>query len=287
MSITEIVTEAGEPNSAIRGHPFPALESGNTSFPNGRYVVQFEPGKDGSSFTVRHRVEGAPLIDRLIADGLVKFVCTVSAPVSSYRASHASKDPTQVVAWRSDELGEPPMFTPMIVVAERFERTLNRDQDGVHDLWHGSTVAFEPGMRIVLGDVALMHASMASLLLFELDEKLDEGRFKVEVAAEEGFRFRVHLAPDLHRFLKGHSRDPQYGHIVTHIVSACFARLKADPLDDEEGGWESFRGLKALAEQLQAKGSQHWSEHDFSPELAATTLYPHRLATTETADAED
>lgn len=285
--MTEIVTEAGDLNSAVRGHAFPALESGNTSFPNGRYVVRFEPGKDGSSFTVHHRIEGAPLIDRAIADGLARFVCAVAAPVSSYRVSHAATGSTQVVGWRSDDLGEPPMFTPMVVVSERFERTLNCDRDGVHELWHGSTVVFEPGMRIALGDVALMHASMASLLLFQPDEQLDEGRFRVEVAADEGFRFRVHLAPGLHRFLRGHARDAQYGHIVTHIVSACFGHLKNDPLDDEEGGWESFQGLKALAEQLKSHGLPHWSEDDFSAEFAATTLYPHRLIAAEAADGED
>ena len=234
-----------------------------------------------------HRVEGAPFIESVIADGLAQFVCTVASPVSSYRVSHRSRDASQVVAWRSDELGEPPMFTPMVVVAERFERTLDRNRDGVHDLWHGSTVVFEPGMRIALGDVALMHASMASLLLFELDEQLDEGRFRVEAAADEGFRFRVHLAPGLHRFLRGDARNPQYPHVVTHIVSACFGLLKRDPLDDEEGGWEAFQGLKALAEQLQSHGLPHWSDDDFSPELAATTLYPHRLIATEMLDEED
>ena len=285
--MTEIVTQAEDLNSAVRGHAFPALESGNTSFPRGRYVVRFEPGEDGSSFTVGHRIEGAPLIERVIADGLAQFVCTVASPRASYRVSHASRDSTQVIAWRSDELGEPPMFTPMVVATERFERTLDRGRDGVHDLWHGRTVVFEPGMRIALSDVVLMHASMASLLLFALDQQLDEGRFRVEAAAEEGFRFRVHLAPGLHRFLRGDSRNPQYPHIVTHIVGACFGLLKSDPLDDDEGGWESYQGLKALAEQLKANGLPLWSEDDFSPELAATTLYPHRVIPAELADEDD
>lgn len=279
--MTEVVTEAGDPNSAVRGHAFPALESGNTSFPSGRYVVRFDPGKDGSSFTLRHRIERAPLIENVIGEGLAQYVCTVAAPVSSYRVSHASKESTQVVAWRDDELGEPPMFTPMVVVTQRFERTLDRERDGVHDLWHGTTVTFEPGMRIALSDVILMHASMSSLLLFEMDEQLEEGQFYVEAAADEGFRFRVHLERRLHRFLSEHRRDVQYGHIVTHIVSACFALLKSDPHNDEEGGWESYRGLKALADQLESNGLPHWEAEDFSPERAATTLYPHRLAVEE------
>ena len=68
------------------------LESGNTSFPAGRYVVGFEPGADASSFTVRHRIEGAKLIEDVqLAKGLVQFVCTVASPISSYRVSHVSK----------------------------------------------------------------------------------------------------------------------------------------------------------------------------------------------------
>ena len=285
--MTEIVTQAGDLNSAVRGHAFPALESGNTSFPNGRYVVQFEQRTGGSSFTVRHRIEGAPFIDRVIADGLARFVCTVASPVSSYRVSHDSQDSTQVIQWKSEELGEPPMFTPMVVVAERFERTLDRVRDGVHDLWHGRTVAFQRGMRIALSDVVLMHASMSSLLRFVSDETLGEGRFRVEAAAEEGFHFKVHLAPGLHGFLKGGSSDPQYSHIVTHIVGASLGVLQRDYAEDEEEeGWQSFQGLKALADLLESRGLPHWSEHTFSPEFAATTLYPHRIAAYETAEED-
>ena len=286
--MTEIVTEAGDLNSAVRGHAFPALESGNTSFPNGRYVVHFEPGQDGSSFTLRHRIEGAPLIDRAIAEGRVRFVCTVASPLSSYRVSHQSMESHQVIAWRNDELGEPPMFTPMLVVAERFDETLDRERDGVHDLWHGATVAFEPGMRIALSDVVLMHSSMSSLLLFMADDTLGDGQFYVEDSTEEGFRFKAHLAPGLHRFLQRGSKDPQYSHIVTHIVSACLGILQRDYSDDErDEGWQSFQGLKALAESLTAHGLPHWSDSGFSPERAATALYPHRLSPSpETAEEE-
>ena len=63
----EVVTEAKSPNTAVRGHSFPALESGNISFPDGRYVVGFEAGADASSFTVRHRIEGAQLINDVIS----------------------------------------------------------------------------------------------------------------------------------------------------------------------------------------------------------------------------
>ena len=277
--MNEVVTEARAPNIAVRGHAFPALESGNTSFPEGRYVVRFEPGADGSSFTVWHRVEGAALINDVIAEGLAQFVCTVASPVSSYRVSHVSETNTQVIGWESDDLGEPPMFTPMVVVAEPFKRTLDRERDGVHELWDGRTVAFERGMRLALSDVVLMRSSVLNMLIFERDPTLSDGEFRVEAEDREGFRFRVHLAPDLHRFLKYDSEDPRRSHIVTHILSACFGVLKADYADDkeDEGGWRSYRGLQALAEMLKEHDLPHWSEDEFSPELAATRLHPHQV----------
>ena len=275
----EVVTEARSLNSAVRGHAFPVLESGNTSFPEGRYVVGFQAGADSSSFTVRHRIEGAALINEVIAEGLAQFVCTVASPISSYRVSHVSKSSTQVIRWESGDLGEPPMFTPMLVVAEPFERTLDRARDGVHELWDGQTVVFERGMRLALSDVVLMRSSVLNMLLFEREPTLLDGEFRVEAEEREGFRFRVRLAPDLHRFLKYDSQDPRHGQIVTHIVSACFGVLKADYKSDEEeeGGWRSYRGLQAMAEMLQEHDLPHWSEDHFSPELAATRLYPHRI----------
>ena len=285
----EVVTESRAPNSAVRGHAFPTLESGNTSFPAGRYTVGFEGGTDDCSFKVQHRIEGAPLINHAIDEGLAEFVCTVASPISSYRVSHRSTSNTQVIRWDSSDLGEPPMFTPMVVVAEAFTRTMDRQRDGVHELWHGREVAFERGMRLALSDVVLMRSSVLSMLLFERDPSLSDGEFRVEGEDREGFRFRARLAPDLHGFLKYDSEDARRGHILTHVASACFGVLKADwgSDDEEEGGWRSYRGLQAITDLLEEHGLPHWSDDDFSPELAATRLYPHRVSVLSGDESED
>ena len=268
---------------------FPALESGNMSFPDGRYRVGFEARPDGTSFTVRHVIEGAPLIAEAVSDGLARFVCTVASPVSSYRVSHVSESSEQVVGWDSEDLGEAPMFTPMVVVAAPFERTMDAERDGVHALWHGRTVAFETGMRLALSDVVLMRSSVLNMLVFHNEESLDEGEFQVQAEPREGFRFRVELAPDLHRFLRYETEDPRRGHIITHILSACFGVLKSDYADDdEEVGWRSFRGLQAIADLLTAHDLPHWSEgREFVPELAATRLHPHRLGDVAASGSEE
>ncbi len=285
----EVITEAKSLNTAVRGHAFPVLESGNTSFPEGRYVVGFEGSGDTNSFTIRHRIERAQLINDVIAEGLAQFVCTVASPSSSYRVSHVSESDMQVISWESADLGEPPMFTPMIVVTKPFTRKLDGTRDGVHELWSGRTVAFEKGMRLALSDVVFMRSSVLNMLLFQREPALSDGEFRVEAEDREGFRFRTYLAPDLHQFLKYDSEDLRRGHIVTHIVSACFGVLKADYAEDEEdeGGWQSYRGLKAIADILKEHGLPHWSEEDFSPELAATRLYPHRVSESPDSIKED
>lgn len=237
-------------------------------------------GNDHCSFTVRHCIEGAPLITQVVDEGLAEFVCTVASPISSYRVSHSSETNTQTIRWKSSDLGEPPMFTPMVVVAKPFKRTLDRKRHGVHEIWDGREVAFERGMRLALSDVVLLRSSVLSMLLFERDPSLENGEFRVEAEDKEGFRFRARLAPDLHKFLQYNSEDTRRGHILTHVVSACFGVLKMDWTEDdeEEGGWRSYRGLQAIADMLEDHGLPHWSEDDFSPELAATKLYPHRVS---------
>jgi len=37
------------------------LETGNLSFPRGRYLLEFVPGKDRCSYLITHRIEGAEL----------------------------------------------------------------------------------------------------------------------------------------------------------------------------------------------------------------------------------
>ena len=65
---------------------------------------------------------------------------------------------------------------------------------------------------------------------------------------------------------------------MTHIVTACLARLQKDYAnDDGDTGWQSFRNLRALADYLEHKGHEHWSDPDFRPERVATALYPHVL----------
>ena len=228
------------------------------------------------------------MISDLIADGFVNFVCSVASPISSYRKNHYSKLPSHVVSWDEGDLGEPPLFTPMLVAANSFHRTLDQARDGVHLIWHGRSVDFKTGMRLAIGKVVQLRSSVLHMLLFHQEPSLGAGEFQVKAETQEGFRFRVELGTELHNFLRIATEDPARAHILTHIVSACFALLKSDFADDndEDGGWRSYRSLRALSEHLDSKNLPHWSDEDFIPELAATRLHPHRLSSVDDPETD-
>lgn len=275
----EIVTIAQSTSNAIRSHGFPVLEAGNISFPMGRYILTFEPGSDRASFVLKHRIEGAPLISRLLKEGNARYVCAVSSPISSYRHTHISKTSSQRIRWDENNLGEPPLFTPMIVSAAYCKLRLSDKEDGVHGIWDKQLVTIEKGSRLALGHVVQLRSSILQLLALRPDTNLKDGQFHVEATSEYGFRFEVHLNPKLHTFLQFKREEGIREHIMTHIVTGCLALLQRDLSDDndDDGGWRSHRNLLAFAEHLEKEGLPHWSDEDFRPEKVSTQLHPHIL----------
>lgn len=273
-------------SNAIRSHEHPMLESGNLSFPNGRYSLDFHPGNDRSSYVIEHRIQGAKLIDRLIEYRQACYACIVSSPMSSYRQIHRSDDARQTVQWNNDDLGDPPLFTPMVVCTEAQSMILDSDRDGVHLVWNGQRINLQKGSRLALGSVMQLQSSILQLLSLQEDTHLNEGQFVVDVK-EEPFRFQVRLSRTLHKFLR-FPKNSVRNHIMTHIVSACLGRLQKDYSDDDgDTGWQSFRNLRALADYLEHKGEMHWSDADFRPERVATALYPHVLPNSDDELGDD
>ena len=272
------------PSNAVRAHNHPILETGSLSFPEGRYVLDFEAGDDRSSYTITHRITGAPLITRLLESHQARYVCIVSSPISSYRATHVSEGAQHEVRWDADELGEPPMFTPVIVCSKALEITLDARRDGVHRIWDKQKISLYKGSRLALGSVIQLESSILHLLSLHEDANLKDGQFVVEPESEP-FRFRVNVSTKLHQFLRYRAGEHR-SNIMTHIVTACLARLQHDHVEDDgETGWESHRNLKAFADYLADQGLGHWRDDDFRPEKVATALYPHVLPENASSEA--
>ena len=279
--MSEIVTVAQSTSNAIRSHGFPVLEAGNISFPRGRYILTFEPDSDRASFVLKHQIDSAPLISRLLKEDKARYVCAVSSPISSYRHTHISKTASQRIRWDENDLGEPPLFTPMIVSVVSCKLRLDENQDGVHEIWDDQLVTIKKGSRLALGHVVQLRSSILQLLSLHAERGLGDGEFYVDAETEHGFQFRVNLNPTLHAFLQYASSEGIRENIMTHVVTACLALLKRDFYkdDEEEGGWKSHRNLRAFSDFLRDKNLPHWSDYEFRPELVATKLYPHVLST--------
>lgn len=280
----EISVNASDPASAVRSFPWPVLEAGNGAFSRGVYAVDIEHKDRGRSFELSHRIQGAALIERWIDERRVGFACAVAAPVSAYRRLHRSSEPSHLVQWDPDDLGAHPLFTPMIVSATAMRFKIEARRDGVNALWDGRIVDLAQGARLAIGPTFALQSGLLGLLDFRQDDERENGQFRVEASSEGGFRFNVYLAPDLHRFLRSHRQEAIGWNIMTHIVSTALAQLQRKHYhDDGEEGWQSYANLVSLAEELERKGLPHWAEDAFQPELAATTLYPHKAFLTEDA----
>lgn len=278
--LKRIVTRASDPASANRALPWPVLEAGNMSYPSGVYsvIVNHRGIKDPRrAVSVTHEVEGAPLIARWIADGQLRFVVAVAAPISAYRKLHVNSSAVQTLHWDLDDIGSYPVFTPMVVTNIEIEHTVSAERDGLDPLWNRHLLRLPKGARVAIAPTFAMKSGLLGLLDFGIDEELSPGQFRVEPSHEEGFKFKVRLAKDLYAYLKAGRRESAGANIMTHIVSAALGILASKYNDDEEES-ASYPNLEALAALLEDRGLSHWSDHDFDPAYTATAMYPHKLS---------
>ena len=275
-TIIEIRTT--DPSTEVRSFPWPVLQRGDPSFPDGVFSTEIEASSNRRSIRLTHQLAGVPLIERLINQNKACFACTVASPISAYRLLHRSNHSSYQVQWDVKDLGAPPLFLPFVVVTDSIECVLDSARDGVAELWDGSTICLPKGAKLIVAPAFQLQSALLQLLTFKLDPDLLDGQLIVKPSEESGFRFNVHMAEDLFRFLE-FKRDPTTRrNIMTHIVSAALSHLHHRyAKDDGTEGWKSFGNLRALAEYLEANSLPIWVDDEFNPEYVATTLGPHLL----------
>ena len=274
----EIILKASDPSPSSRSFDWPVLEAGNSSYENGIYSITCKPEQIGKSIQVQHKIQGASLIEHWITSGKVTFICSVASPRSMYRKLHKSPTPQQLIAWETEDLGEHPIFTTMIVANEEIQHTIDSVTDGLNPAWDGKKIHLLKGARIAVGPTFKFQTGINMLLDFNSDEKLAPGQLRVEESADDGFKFKAYLAPNLYQHLKYNRNDLAGRNIMVHVVSTALNILQKayqEPADGDGDGWESFPNLVALSHMLQEQGFRHWSDQNFSPERVASGLYPH------------
>ena len=277
-------------SEVVRSFPFPVLEAGNLSFPDGDYAPEIKTNEnDEYSVTIQHRVTGAPFIERMVVAETAICCCTVSIPVTGYRKLFASTGGIeQTVKWDPELVGEPPVIRPLIVCQETKSHIFKKE-DGVHNLWVGQNITFNKGAKIALGPALRPVSSLESLLSIEKDVNLAPGQLRIEACPDQGFYFIVNVASDLFYFLhkpEGDDRNKHSMSILIHAVSSCFSMLRKDypnenGEDDNGGGWGEYSNLRALAGDMENKNILLWDDDNFRPEVAATAMYPHLVPKSE------
>ena len=195
------MAQAGE--MIVRSLPYPAIEDGNSSYPNGAYVVEVIPQTDQFSVILNHTVKGAAFLERVISEGKARYGCVVAVPLTSYRRLHLSNEneTRQKVEWDRGVLGEPPMLRPIVVSVVEISCTLG-PEDGVAEAWQGRELYIPKGARLALKNYLRPTSSLQHLLHVVRDQELPAGCFEVKPCDEEGFYFKIHTADDLFPFLQ-------------------------------------------------------------------------------------
>ena len=273
-----VSTRSSDPAPFARARPFPVLETGNGSFPEAVYRVTIDTERPGQSIRVAHAVENAPLLQRWIADGAVRFLCATSAPISAYRRVSKSDIPEQIVEWNPDDLGSHPLFTPMLVLRQAIQHVVDAQADGLNALWHGRQLQLPKAARVAVGSTFSLQGGIQGLLRLRLVDDLPAGSFRVKTDTTADLMFLVEAAPDLHAYLAQERPGPTRGNIMTHVVSAALGVLQREygPGKNEEVQ-ESDRNLRALANTLRDNNCLHWHHGDFRPEEVASRMYRHRV----------
>ena len=273
----------------VRALPYPALEEGNASYPQGQYSVSMVPGKDGHSVDLGHTITEANFITRALEAGRARYGCLIVVPLTGYRKLHLFEEPNHSIDWNLDVVGEPPMLRPLVVAVTEISSNFTSD-DGVASLWQDISVKIPKGARLAISDYFRPTASLYQMLEIEHVPDMPSGTFEVQACTEEGFYFKAQVASDLYGFLQNPGEYTHHqGSLYTHMVSRCFEILVSDYRDTEndDSGSSEFSNLRALQDELIKNNLPTWHDEHFLPDKVATQLYPHEPTSGEPDEDDD
>lgn len=280
----------------VKSFPFPVLSPDSADYDDGvEYSAKITKMGDVPAVGVRHNLCGDSLITNLLQDGKAAFACIVSVPSTMYRrifvADGGAPECCQNIDYSESGYGEDtdavesPMFRPVILTKDKITKKATQCA-GLGKLWQSSDIKIPRGAIIAFDDWARFGGSGGGLLIVERGAELANGQMRVSADITAGFRFRIRVGGELYDRL--HSPAGQARHrisVFTHALSAAFQILKDEYY--EKSVWREHINLRLVTEQLNRAGAGHWGDADFSPEQAATILYPHIFDDTGEGDDDD
>ena len=267
-----------------RSFPYPVLEEGNLSYPEGEYAADVERKSD-TSVSVNHKISNAALLENLIDEKIAKYACLVSIPLTNYRKIHISDSRKQEVEWDIGVVGQSPMIRPIIVSVEETELTLKKE-DNVAEMWQGEKILIPKGARLALENYMRSFSSLQSLIELVKGESFLSGTFQVDPVQEQGFYFKVQIAEDLFNFIHAPRGDEiNRKNIITHIVNRCLEILARDYAEYGNDGGD-YPNLDSLEKYLKDEKQPSWTDEGFASDKVATNLYPIKIPAIDTGEEQ-
>ncbi len=280
----------------IKSFPFPVLSPDSADYAEGmEYSAKVARTPGAAAVSVRHRLVGDCLVARLLREGFAAFACIVSVPSTMYRRifladarePECSQDVDYSESGHGDDTDavESPMFRPVILAKKSFSQNAAKNA-GLGPLWQDGGITIPEGAIIAYDDWARFGGESGGLLIIDKGENLENGQMRVSEDAAGGFRFRVRVGGDLFDRLQSPAGQARHRvSILTHALSAAFQILK-DKYPNP-GDWREHINLRLVADKLARENAGNWGDEEFSPELAATILYPHIFDDASLGDDDD
>ena len=230
-----------QPVNNIRIQDYPTLEEGNTAFPDAEYSIEHRMSTEQPGMILEHCLKGARLIHDLLKSENAQYACAISSPKAGYRELHVSSGQEQTLHWDIKNFGDPPCFTPMVVISQTTTMKLSASEHNVHALWDNATVIFRRGARLAVhSPFRLADPDLSGMVEFVPDEDMENGTLKARVDASLDFMFRISCHPDFHARYQRAVADrvtPENASVL--VVTACLSILQNQYAEDDgEQGME-------------------------------------------------
>lgn len=235
------------------------LEDGSRlDWPEGRYEPTVRVARDRAN--VLHSLAGVPSLEQTVDEGLAKWAAEIRCPKTLLSRIELSSEPQHTARWRRDEVDGVSWIVPGLLAVREFELRAPE----LDPFWKHETLRVPPGWWLARGTKRKVNTLAQSLLRFEKDEKLDDGRMHVQPETGTGqLRFVAHIAPDIWSEAQD-SRTLQ----VAALIGAC-GHL---PTIFRNGGEEEYAVAQEIRDRLEMAEVPVWTEDGFDPALAATVI---------------
>ncbi len=212
---------------------------------------------------VEHRIERAPALERLLAEGAARWAIELRCPKTLLARINTSAEPRMEVRWEPHEVDGQVYLIPGLLAM----RDVRLETDGLNDLWSGRAPLDMPGgWWLARGQPYPVKTLGETILSFREDRALPEGGMRV--ASDQGsgqIRFTVFLAPDVFPSVE-RDRSMQVAGLIG--VCALFPTVFGDDAEEHRALAEEIRG------RLVEAGVRAWDDDGYDPARAATAIEP-------------